>query len=148
MTLKEYQKKRKFKKTPEPKGEIGKTGFSRFVVHKHQARNLHFDFRLEFDSVLKSWAVPKGVPEEAGVKRLAVQTEDHPIEYIDFEGVIPEGQYGAGKVEVWDKGDFKLLPREKNHLEFELSGKKLKGVYILVQTKMGNNNKNWLMFKK
>jgi DNA ligase D-like protein (predicted 3'-phosphoesterase) len=101
MGLKEYQGKRNFSKTPEPPGEVVDTGKSRFVIQRHDASHLHFDFRLEMDGVLKSWAVPKGLPEESGVRRLAVQVEDHPLSYIDFKGTIPEGQYGAGTVEIW-----------------------------------------------
>lgn len=148
MNLKEYQRKRQFDKTPEPKGKIKKTGFSRFVVHRHQARQLHYDFRLELDGVLKSWAVPKGMPEEAGIKRLAVQVEDHPVDYIDFKGKIPENQYGAGEVEIFDNGTFNLIKRNKNEIEIELLGKRLKGQYVLIRTKLGGKDKNWLIFKK
>ena len=114
-----------------------------FVIQKHKATHLHFDFRLEMDGVLKSWAVPKGLPEEPGIKRLAVSVEDHPLDYIDFEGVIPEGHYGAGVVEVWDKGEYELESREKDKIVFHLTGKKLKGRYALIHT----NDKNWLIFK-
>ncbi len=104
-----------------------------FVIQKHHARNLHYDFRLEMDGVLKSWAVPKEPPTEAGIKRLAVQVEDHNLNYADFEGEIPEGEYGAGKVETWDKGTYKLLERKDNKLFFELYGERLNGRYTLVQ---------------
>lgn len=117
---------------------------SRFVVHKHQATHLHYDFRLELDGVLKSWAVPKGPPTEAGIRRLAVEVEDHPLSYIDFEGIIPEGFYGAGKVEIWDKGKYELLERKPAQLTFTLQGNKLKGDYVLIQLK----GKNWLLFKR
>jgi len=141
--LKKYQAKRKFSVTSEPEGEIKKTGQSRFVVQEHHASHLHYDFRLELDGVLKSWAVPKGPPEVAGVKRLAVAVEDHPVEYIDFEGEIPEGQYGAGMVKIWDKGKFILKERALKAMKFELLGKKLKGDYALVNFK----EKNWLIYK-
>lgn len=138
MSLKEYQKKRDFAKTPEPKGKVTKKSQNRFVVQKHQASHLHYDFRLELpdkidgkEIVLKSWAVPKGIPEKAGVKRLAIQTEDHVVEYLNFHGIVPEGQYGAGKVEIFDKGKFKLQERTKNSLKFILQGRKLKGSYSL-----------------
>ena len=146
MSLEKYQTKRKFNKTPEPKGAINKKSLSRFVVQRHYARSLHYDFRLEHESVLKSWAVPKGVPEKKGVKRLAVQVEDHPVDYIDFSGIIPEGEYGAGEVKIWDKGKWKLVSGDLKNgsIKFELSGKKLKGEYALVQLK---DKKNWLIFK-
>ncbi|MFA5128714.1 MAG: DNA polymerase ligase N-terminal domain-containing protein [Patescibacteria group bacterium] len=141
--LKNYRVKRKFSVTSEPRGEIKKTGQSRFVVQEHHARHLHYDFRLEMDGVLKSWAVPKGPPEVAGVKRLAVQVEDHPVEYIDFEGVIPEGQYGAGKVLIWDKGKFILKEKNTKAMKIEMYGEKLKGDYALVKME----GKNWLLYK-
>ncbi len=146
MSLEKYQTKRKFTKTPEPKGELKKKSLSRFVVQEHHARNLHYDFRLEHEGVLKSWAVPKGVPEEKGVKRLAVQVEDHPVDYINFSGIIPEGEYGAGEVKIWDKGKWKLISGDlqDGSIKFELSGKKLKGEYALIRFK---NIKNWLIFK-
>jgi len=154
MALEEYQRKRKFEKTPEPEGRVLKESQNRFVVQKHQATHLHYDFRLELpesisggEIVLKSWAVPKGPPEKKGEKRLAVETEDHPVEYINFEGEIPAGEYGAGKVEIWDKGKFKLQSREKNLIEFELSGNKLRGNYVLIQPKSFAKN-NWLLIKK
>ncbi len=116
-----------------------------FVLQKHQARNLHWDFRLEMDGVLKSWAVPKEPPTQIGLKRLAVQVEDHELDYADFEGDIPEGEYGAGKVEIWDKGTYKLLSRKEKKLVFMLDGEKLKGKYTLVQ--FGKVEKNWLFFR-
>ena len=146
MTLEKYQQKRNFKKTIEPAGKISKENQNRFVVQKHHARNLHYDFRLELDGVLKSWAVPKGPPEKKSEKRLAVQTEDHPVSYINFEGEIPEGEYGAGTVEIWDKGKFKLLRREEKSLKFELLGEKLTGEYTLIQPK-SFEEKNWLWIK-
>ena len=104
-----------------------------FVIQKHQARNLHWDFRLEMDGVLKSWAVPKDPPTQIGLKRLAVQVEDHELDYADFKGDIPEGEYGAGKVEIWDKGTYELLSKKEKKLVFMLDGDKLKGKYTLVQ---------------
>ncbi|MEA3463498.1 MAG: DNA polymerase ligase N-terminal domain-containing protein [Patescibacteria group bacterium] len=147
MSLQNYQTKRKFNKTPEPKAETSKKSLSRFVVQKHYARSLHYDFRLEMGGVLKSWAVPKGMPEKKGVKRLAVQVEDHPVDYIDFSGIIPEGEYGAGEVKIWDKGKWKIVSRnlQDGSFKFSLAGKKLKGKYALVRLK--NNIKNWLIFK-
>ena len=122
-----------------------------FVVQKHDATHLHYDLRLEIDNVLKSWAVPKTPPMDANVKRLAVQTEDHPLSYADFEGTIAEGLYGAGNVEIWDKGTFKPEKIEENKIVFELDGKKLKGSYVLLKLKprgtYGGEN-NWLLFKK
>jgi bifunctional non-homologous end joining protein LigD len=144
MNLKEYRQKRDFEGTSEPEGELGATVGSRFVVHKHQARHLHYDFRLEMGGLLKSWDVPKGVPLEPGVRRLAVQVEDHPIEYIDFAGVIPEGQYGAGTVEIWDRGQFELSRQAPGQLEFTLKGEKLSGNYVLIHT----DGKNWLLIKR
>lgn len=146
MSLEKYQAKRKFNKTTEPKGRINKKDLSRFVVHEHHARSLHYDFRLELEGVLKSWAVPKGVPEVKAVKRLAVQVEDHPIDYINFSGTIPKGEYGAGKVKIWDKGKWQLVTGslQDGSFKFTLSGKKLKGEYVLVQLK---DKKNWLIYK-
>jgi len=149
MGLEEYQKKRDFRKTAEPKGELkkGLRGKPLYVIQKHYASHLHYDLRLEMDGVLKSWAIPKEPPTEEGVRRLAVQTEDHPIEYGDFEGIIAEGQYGAGKVEIWDKGDFELLKREENEIIVRINGKKLNGTYCLIRFKP-EDKKNWLLFKK
>jgi DNA ligase D-like protein (predicted 3'-phosphoesterase) len=115
----------------------------RFVVHKHAARALHYDLRLELDNVLKSWAVPKGPPETPGVKRLAVAVDDHALDYIDFKGTIPEGQYGAGTVEIWDKGTFDLTNRTETAISLAFHGEKLEGNYHLIRTK----DKNWLIFK-
>ncbi len=144
MPLEKYKNKRDFSKTPEPDGQPAAAGGSRFVVHKHQAKHLHYDFRLEINGTLKSWAVPKGVPLEPGVKRLAVQVEDHPLDYIDFAGQIPEGQYGAGTVEIWDNGEFELNKRDADHLELTIKGKKLSGEYVMIRT----DGKNWLLFKR
>ena len=138
-----YNKKRDFSQTPEPRGKKKKTGLKRFVIQKHAARNLHYDFRLEIQGVLKSWAVPKQPSNKIGVKRLAVQTEDHPVDYIDFEGVIPKAQYGAGKVEIWDSGTYELLEKKPKSLKFILKGKRLKGPFVLFNFK----DDNWFMFK-
>lgn len=114
----------------------------RFVVQKHDASHLHYDLRLEMEGVLKSWAIPKEPPLNAGTKRLAIQVEDHPTSYIDFEGEIPEGLYGAGRVEIWDKGEYALDEKEENKIKFCLKGKKLKGDYCLIKFK-----DNWLFLK-
>lgn len=148
MPLTQYQVKRKFDQTPEPKGKIKKSNEGRFVVHEHHASHLHWDFRLAMNGVLKSWAVPKGVPVKAGLKHLAISVEDHPIDYLNFRGTIPEGNYGAGIVKIWDRGDYvlktemveKKLPKS---FKFELRGRKLRGDYALVNLK----DKNWLIFK-
>lgn len=146
MSLTQYQSKRKFNITPEPKGEVIKKENSRFVIQEHHASHLHYDFRLELEGVLKSWAVPKGVPEIVGVKRLAIQVEDHPVEYINFAGIIPEGQYGAGEVFIYDNGKYEILAGDlnKGSLKIKLGGKKLKGDYALVRMK---EKKNWLIYK-
>ena len=151
--LDEYRRKRDPDATPEPFGGPGAAGGSRFVVHKHSARRLHYDLRLEIDGVLKSWAVPKGPSVRSHEKRLAVHVEDHPVEYADFEGVIPEGSYGAGPSIVWDAGRFQLLKPEpaseqiaRGKLEFELFGFKLKGRWTLAR--MSGKDRDWLLLKK
>lgn len=150
--LNEYRKKRDASKTPEP----FKTADTRdiFVIQKHDATNLHYDFRLKIGRVLKSWAVPKRPTGVYGEKRLAVLTEDHPLNYASFEGTIPKGNYGAGTVEIWDKGKFSNIRKvsmkkafEQGRIEVNLKGKKLKGNFTLVQTKFNNNPKNWLLIK-
>lgn len=118
-----------------------------FVVHKHHASHLHWDFRLQLDGVLKSWAVPKEPPKTKGTKRLAIQVDDHSLSYANFEGVIPEGHYGAGKVEIWDSGKFKLVERTDDKIVVELDGKKLSGSYALIRFKRAGE-KQWLLFKK
>lgn len=160
MGLQEYSDKRDFNLSPEPKGGNGKgpKGGKEpvFVVQKHDASRLHFDFRLEVDGVLKSWAVPKGPSMNPKDKRLAVMVEDHPLDYANFEGVIPEGEYGAGTVEIWDKGTFEIAKGHPSadeslkdgRLEFVLHGKKLKGIFALVRTKMDGKDDNWLLIKK
>jgi bifunctional non-homologous end joining protein LigD len=170
MALEEYKRKRKFEQTPEPPPKLeGKTGH-RFVVQKHDATRLHYDFRLEMEGVLKSWAVPKGPSLDPADKRLAMQVEDHPVSYFDFEGTIPENNYGAGTVMVWDVGTWQPLapvPVEgkyvpgteaeaaamlaKGDLKFRLDGKKLKGDFALVKMKgrrPGSKGNEWLLIKK
>lgn len=157
--LGKYKEKRNFKETPEPfTGKKAKSEMPRFVVQKHNASRLHYDLRLEVDGVLKSWAVPKGPSIDYTQKRLAVPTEDHPLDYLDFEGTIPEGNYGAGTVIVWDTGTYRNLkerdgqeiPMEKTiedgHVEFMLDGHKLKGAYALIHTGQ-KGRKFWLFFK-
>jgi len=116
----------------------------RFVIQKHQATHLHYDFRLEMDGVLKSWAVPKEPPTTSGVRRLAVQVEDHALDYIDFEGTIPEGEYGAGTVEIWDRGTYTLKNRTDKKIEITLHGSRLSGDYTLIHFKQNN----WLLIRK
>lgn len=117
-----------------------------YSIQKHSAKKLHYDLRLESNGVLKSWAIPKKPPEKQGEKRLAVQTEDHPLNYWNFEGIIPEGEYGAGKVEVWDSGKYEVIDKKENKLVIDIQGKKLNGQFVLVQLK--GQEKNWLFFKK
>lgn len=148
---------RNFDDTPEPKAEVNeKKEKLIFVVQRHQASHLHFDFRLESDGVLKSWAVPKGPSMNPAEKRLAVMVEDHPVGYATFEGQIPEGNYGAGTVEIWDSGTW--MPNEEFEdvekalkdglLEFSLSGKKLEGEFTLVEMKRSTTKNGWLLIKK
>ena len=118
---------------------------TRFVVQKHDASHLHWDFRLEMDGVLKSWAVPKTPPTRPGVRRLAVAVEDHELDYIVFEGTIPEGEYGAGSVEIWDKGTYDIESKKPEKLVFQLHGEKMKGRYTLVH--FTDKDENWLLFK-
>jgi DNA ligase D-like protein (predicted 3'-phosphoesterase) len=145
LSLKEYKKKRSFEETTEPKGEIKMSKGSIYLIQKHAATHLHYDLRLEMDGVLKSWAIPKEPPTTPNVRRLAVQVEDHPIEYANFEGTIPEGEYGAGNVEIWDRGNYQLIDRKEDKLIVEINGNRLKGVYVLLRFK---DQKNWLFFKK
>jgi bifunctional non-homologous end joining protein LigD len=144
--LSEYAKKRRFEETPEPKAKVEEKGGKLiYVIQEHHARALHFDLRLEKDGVLKSWAVPKGIPE-GEEKHLAVEVEDHPFEYGSFEGTIPKGQYGAGTVKIWDKGLYEPKLWEKDKIEVTLSGQRLNGRYILVRLKRAGD-KNWLLLK-
>lgn len=145
LSLDEYVRKRGFEKTKEPKGEPRKKPENIYVVQEHAATHLHYDLRLEMDGTLKSWAVPKEPPLSPGIKRLAVQVEDHPVEYANFAGTIPEGKYGAGTVAIWDKGTYRLVDRKEDKLIVEIQGERLKGIYVLVRLKGG---KNWLLFKK
>jgi DNA ligase D-like protein (predicted ligase)/DNA ligase D-like protein (predicted 3'-phosphoesterase) len=145
--LSEYASKRNFRQTPEPKGGEKKEEKLIFVIQEHHARRLHYDLRLESGGVLKSWAVPKGMPESAGERRLAVETEDHPFEYASFEGTIPVGQYGAGTVKIWDKGSYETKVWENDKIEFTLKGQRLKGRYILVRLKKAKDDKSWLLLK-
>ncbi|AZA91231.1 Putative DNA ligase-like protein Rv0938/MT0965 [Chryseobacterium nakagawai] len=161
MALKDYQQKRKFNETSEPKGKTKKSENKLiFVVQRHAATRLHYDFRLEMEGVLKSWAVPKGPSLDPQDKRLAMMVEDHPYDYKDFEGNIPEGNYGAGQVEVWDSGIYEPLEENSNvsdekellkelhagSLKFTLHGKKLKGEFALVKMKNSEDNA-WLLIK-
>ncbi|MDR0373721.1 MAG: non-homologous end-joining DNA ligase [Nitrososphaerota archaeon] len=143
----EYAAKRNFEKTPEPKGGGKKSEALLYVIHEHHARRLHWDLRLEKDGVLKSWAVPKGIPEVPKIRHLAVETEDHPYEYGRFEGIIPKGQYGAGIVKIWDKGHYIPKAWEQDKIEVKLDGDRLHGNYVLVRLKKSEEQKNWLLLK-
>jgi DNA ligase D-like protein (predicted 3'-phosphoesterase) len=144
--LGEYASKRNFTATPEPLGLGHATGTQIFVVQEHHARRLHYDLRLEKEGVLKSWAVPKGIPEKIGEKKLAVQTEDHPFEYAQFEGEIPKGQYGAGTVKIWDKGTFDTKIWKDDMVEFTLNGQRLRGKFVLTKFKKPED-KDWLLLR-
>jgi len=144
--LREYIARRDFAATPEPIGGETRGAGRVFVVHEHHARRLHYDLRLEKDGVLKSWAVPKGIPEHAGERRLAVETENHPLDYVGFEGIIPRGQYGAGIVKILDKGEYDLKAWENDKIEFSLRGEKLHGRYVLAKFKKAGE-KQWLLLK-
>ena len=170
MPLEEYKRKRRFAETPEPPPKVEKKAGHRFVVQRHRATRLHYDFRLEMEGVLKSWAVPKGPSLDPADKRLSMQVEDHPVSYFDFEGTIPEGNYGAGTVMVWDVGTWEPLSPEtidgkyvpgteaeaaamlkKGDLKFRLHGKRLNGDFALVHMKArrpGSKGNEWLMIKK
>jgi bifunctional non-homologous end joining protein LigD len=147
--LAEYGRKRDRKKTPEPFGGRKRGKKPIFVVQRHDARRLHYDFRLERDGALASWAVPKGVPLEPGQQHLAVHVEDHPLEYATFEGEIPKGEYGAGTVEIWDSGTYELVEEKRNGgLTVRLDGERLQGTYALVPAKLSGDPKNWLIVRK
>jgi bifunctional non-homologous end joining protein LigD len=162
MSLTEYKEKRSFKNTPEPEGGKGTGKELRFVIQKHDATHLHYDFRLEMEGVLKSWAIPKGPSTDPEIKRLAMMVEDHPYDYRNFEGIIPEEQYGGGTVIIWDEGTYMpfeadsddLQKQEKQllqqlkagKLKFVLKGKKLKGTYALVKA-YGRGDNGWLLMK-
>jgi DNA ligase D-like protein (predicted 3'-phosphoesterase) len=156
--LRDYRRKRDFTKTSEPRGRVPRrTKAPRFVVQEHAARSHHYDFRLEVDGVLKSWAVPKGPSTNPKEKRLATQTEDHPLDYIDFEGTIPEGEYGAGAVIVWDTGTYRnatedgAAPMEeglkKGHVRVQLEGRKLRGTWALTRFRGRDGKDQWLLVK-
>lgn len=153
--LRQYNAKRDFKATPEPAGKVAAKGGKRFIVQKHDATRLHYDFRLEVDGVLKSWAVTKGPSANPDDKRLAVRTEDHPMAYAEFEGVIPKGEYGSGTVMLWDRGTWEPVPGksakdlEKGHLHFMLHGERMKGEWLLIRLRPrpGEKRENWLLRK-
>ena len=159
--LSEYRKKRNLKKTPKPGGKPNKSSQkNRFVIQMHDASTLHYDFRLEVNGMLKSWSVPKGLSTDPKEKRLAIQTEDHPLDYANFEGIIPEDNYGAGAVMIWDKGTYHNLKENEDaqenismensltdgHATFWLEGEKIKGGYALIQTKKRSDDQ-WLLIK-
>lgn len=158
MPLKEYYQKREFSKTPEPKGKVGKEDLNRFVIQRHQATRLHYDLRLEMEGVLKSWAVPKGPSMNPKDKRLAIHTEDHPIEYLTFKGVIPKGNYGAGVMQIWDSGTYEIIEsksgkdavrqHEQGDLKIKFHGGKIKGNFALVRTPLSKAENSWLLIKK
>jgi DNA ligase D-like protein (predicted 3'-phosphoesterase) len=158
--LKDYRKKRDFNKTPEPSGEKKSAKKVNrhnpvFIINKHDASNLHYDLRIEINNKLKSWSVPKGPSIDPSEKRLAIQTEDHPLEYADFEGIIPKGNYGAGAVIIWDKGIYRNVQEnttmkesfKKGKIEIDLEGKKLKGKYALIRTGNKKHDKGWIFLK-
>jgi len=154
MSLKKYEDKRDFRRTPEPKGNDAKRNLKGknkslvYAIQRHDASHLHFDLRLEEGGTLKSWALPKLPPQEEGIRRLAVETEDHPLGYEDFEGTIPEGEYGAGRVKIWDRGEYIPLESAPDKRVFEIRGHTLSGRYCLIKLKPKDpEDKNWLFFK-
>ena len=150
MSLREYRHKRDPKVTPEPFESGEKQGKQPiFVVQRHDARRLHYDFRLERNGALASWAVPKGIPLEPGARALAVHVEDHPLEYATFEGEIPKGQYGAGTVEIWDDGTYELVEEKRDGgLTVRLHGSRLEGTWALIPAHLSGQEKNWLILRK
>src|SRR5919205_4302226 len=148
--LAEYERKRDRKQTPEPFTSGRKQAKAPiFVVQRHDARRLHYDFRLEMNGALASWAVPKGVPLEPGQRALAVHVEDHPLDYATFEGEIPKGNYGAGTVEIWDRGTYELVEEKRNGgLTVRLHGERVNGVWSLVPAHLSGDEKNWLILRK
>ncbi len=149
MALDDYRRKRKPGSTPEPFESGDDRPGRRFVIQRHAARRLHYDLRLERNGVLESWAVPKGMPMTAAERHLAVHVEDHPLSYADFEGEIPAGQYGAGTVEIWDRGTYELVEEKRDGgLTVRLSGERLDGLWTLVPAKLDGDPRNWLLLRK
>ncbi|MBM3291965.1 3'-phosphoesterase [Candidatus Bathyarchaeota archaeon] len=147
MSLQDYKNKRNFEKTLEPSHGVIKGEANKYVVHEHHASHLHWDLRLERAGVLKSWTIPKEPPQEFGVRRLAIQVEDHPIEYGDFEGVIPEGEYGAGSVKIWDKGTYETQIWTNEKIQITINGTRLNGDFDLIRFKKAGE-KEWLFLKR
>jgi DNA ligase D-like protein (predicted 3'-phosphoesterase) len=148
MELADYKKKRDFGRTSEPKGEATPAETQGvYVIQEHHATHIHWDLRLEREGVLKSWAIPKEPPTNPGVRRLAVAVEDHPLEYANFTGVIPEGEYGAGEVTIWDRGTYIPVSVKEDKWVVQLRGEKLQGEFVLVKTAYGSKGNSWLFFK-
>jgi bifunctional non-homologous end joining protein LigD len=158
MALDNYDKKRDFSKTPEPPGQLSNDNAGRFWIQRHKASRLHYDVRLELQGVLKSWAVPTGPSMNPNDKRLAIQTEDHPVKYLSFHGTIPKGKYGAGYMIIWDEGTYKIAPEydqndlftqfNQGDLKVEFFGKKIQGTFALVHTNRPDADNHWLLIKK
>jgi bifunctional non-homologous end joining protein LigD len=150
VSLDEYRARRRRDGTPEPFGDaVSHAPSATFVVQRHAARRLHYDLRLERDGVLWSWAVPKGVPLRRGERHLAVRVEDHPLEYASFEGTIPAGEYGAGTVEIWDRGTYELLEEKRDGgLTVRLHGDRLDGVWTLIPAALDGDERNWLLLRR